>query len=72
VRRLLIGGSPDQGRIPASELNDGACPEKTVHLKYQIQLTENYFNNGKIRELRLLHVYESCSQSTRSQAKPPT
>ena len=32
MRRLLIGGSPDQGRYPASEVNDGACPEKPVHL----------------------------------------
>jgi hypothetical protein len=32
VRRLIIGGSPDQGRYPASEVNDGACPEKPVHL----------------------------------------
>jgi len=32
VRRLLIGGSPFQGRYPASEVNDGACPEKPVHL----------------------------------------
>jgi len=30
---LLIGGSPDQGRYPASEVNDGACPEKPVHLR---------------------------------------
>jgi len=28
VRRLLIGGSPDQGRCPASEVNDGGCPGK--------------------------------------------
>jgi hypothetical protein len=33
VRRLLIDGSPDQGRYPASEVNDGACPEKPVHLR---------------------------------------
>lgn len=32
VRRLLMGGSPFQGRYPASEVNDGACPEKPVHL----------------------------------------
>jgi len=32
VRRLLIGGSPVQGRYPASEVNDGTCPEKPVHL----------------------------------------
>ena len=32
VRRLLIVGSPGQGRYPASEDNDGACPEKPVHL----------------------------------------
>jgi len=32
VRRLLIGGSPFQGRYPASEVNDGACPEKPIHL----------------------------------------
>jgi len=30
---LLIGGSPDQGRNPASEVNDGACPEKPDHLR---------------------------------------
>ena len=34
VRRLLIGGSPDQGRYPASEVNDEACPEKPVHLRH--------------------------------------
>ena len=28
VRRLLIGGSPYQGRCPASEVNDRACLEK--------------------------------------------
>jgi hypothetical protein len=33
VRRLLIGGSPDQERCPASEVNDGGCPEKPVHLR---------------------------------------
>lgn len=27
------GGSPFQGRRPASEVNDGACPEKSDHLK---------------------------------------
>jgi hypothetical protein len=32
VRRLLIGGSPFQGRYPASEVNDGDCPEKPDHL----------------------------------------
>jgi hypothetical protein len=30
---LLIGVNPDQGRHPASEVNDGFCPEKPVHLK---------------------------------------
>ncbi len=34
VRRLLIGGSPVQGRYPASEANDGTCPEKPVHLSW--------------------------------------
>jgi len=29
---LLIGGSPFQGRYPASEVNDGDCPEKPDHL----------------------------------------
>jgi hypothetical protein len=33
VRRLLIGGSPFQGRCPASEVNDGDCPEKPDHLR---------------------------------------
>jgi hypothetical protein len=37
VRRLLIGGSPFQGRCPASEVNDGGCPEKPDHLKPQFQ-----------------------------------
>jgi len=32
VRRLLICGSPFQGRCPASEVNDGGCPEKPDHL----------------------------------------
>jgi len=35
ARRLLIGGSPFQGRYPASEVNDGACQEKPVHLNSQ-------------------------------------
>jgi hypothetical protein len=35
VRRLLIGGSPFQGRCPASEVNDGGCPEKPDHLKFE-------------------------------------
>jgi len=35
VRRLLISGSPDQGRCRASEVNDGACPVKPVHLNPQ-------------------------------------
>ena len=34
VRRLLIGGSPDQGRYPASKANDGTSPEKPVHLTF--------------------------------------
>jgi hypothetical protein len=29
---LFIGGSPVQGRYPASKANDGICPEKQVHL----------------------------------------
>ena len=37
VRRLLIGGSPFQGRCPASKANDGACPEKPVHLNRSIR-----------------------------------
>jgi hypothetical protein len=40
VRRLLnsfgegfaYGGNPFQGRCPASEVNDGGCPEKPDHL----------------------------------------
>ncbi len=32
VRRLLIGGSPLQGRFPASEVNDGPCLEKPDNL----------------------------------------
>jgi len=32
ARRLFIGGSPFQGRYPASEINDWTCPEKPVHL----------------------------------------
>ncbi len=32
MRRLLIGGSPVQGRDPALEVNDGGCPEKPDHL----------------------------------------
>jgi hypothetical protein len=44
VRRLLNSfgegcandGSPCQGRYPASEVNDGTCPEKPVHLTPQI------------------------------------
>jgi hypothetical protein len=32
VRRLRISESPDYGRYPASELNDGARPEKPAHL----------------------------------------
>jgi len=37
---LAHGGSPFQGRFSASEVNDGACPEKTVHLRkgYWIRL----------------------------------
>ena len=34
VRRLLIGGSPDQGRYTASAVNDGACPEKNNPPQY--------------------------------------
>ena len=41
VRRLLnsfgegcaYGGSPFQGRCPASEVNDRGCPEKPDHLR---------------------------------------
>ncbi len=32
MRRLLMGGSPVQGQYPASEVNDGTCPEKPVRL----------------------------------------
>ena len=28
----LESALPQQGRYPASEVNDGACPEKPVHL----------------------------------------
>jgi len=31
---LFIGGSPDQGRYPASEVNDRGSPEKPVHFTY--------------------------------------
>ena len=41
VRRLLIGGSPDQGRYPASEINDGACPEKPVHLTPHVRIGDS-------------------------------
>ena len=34
VRRFLIGGSPVQGRYPASEVNDRACPAKPDHLSH--------------------------------------
>lgn len=33
LRRLLISGSPFQGRYPASKVNDGPYPEKTDHLR---------------------------------------
>jgi hypothetical protein len=32
VWRLPMGGSPFLGRFPASEVNDGRCPEKPYHL----------------------------------------
>jgi hypothetical protein len=32
MRGLLIGGSPDQGHYPASEIGDETCPEKLVQL----------------------------------------
>lgn len=32
VQRLLIGGSPFQGQHPASEVNDGSCPENQAFL----------------------------------------
>ena len=47
VRRLLIGGSPYQGWYPASEVNDGGCPEKPDHLKHSLQYTKD-FNQGGI------------------------
>ena len=37
VGASLIGGSPHQGRYPASEVIDGTCPEKPVHLKYEAE-----------------------------------
>ena len=40
VRRLLIGGSPFQGRCPASEVNDGGCPKKPDHLIEDSELGE--------------------------------
>jgi hypothetical protein len=40
VRRLLMSGSPVQGRYTASEVNDGTCPEKPVHLRVHVTLTE--------------------------------
>jgi hypothetical protein len=43
VRRLLIGGSPFQGRCPASEVNDGGCPEKPVHLSLTLVQQGNAF-----------------------------
>jgi hypothetical protein len=32
-RRLRMGGSPFQGRYPASQVNDGPCPERPDQLK---------------------------------------
>jgi hypothetical protein len=40
VRRLLIGGSPFQGRCPASEVNDGGCPGKPDHLRAAVEAGE--------------------------------
>ena len=44
VRRLLIGGSPYQGRYSASEVIDGTCPEKSVHFKFKQFKTDEYAN----------------------------
>ena len=53
VRRLLIGGSPGQGRYPASEANDGACPEKLVHLNEIVPFVadQSYLNSLSIDQL---------------------
>jgi hypothetical protein len=50
VRRLLIGGSPFQGRCPASEVNDGGCPEKPDHLIYLLSL--DVLDRAKITPLK--------------------
>ena len=55
VRRLLNsfgegfanGGSPDQGRCPASEVNDGACPEKPVQLRVGGRAKKLWGRDGK-------------------------
>ncbi len=36
VRRLLMSGSPLSGAGPASQVNDGACPEKPDHLSLPV------------------------------------
>ena len=33
-----MGGSPLQGRYPASEVNDGACAEKPDQLRWHVTL----------------------------------
>jgi hypothetical protein len=38
VRPLPMGGSPLQGRYPASEVNDGACAEKPDQLRSYVTL----------------------------------
>jgi len=66
VRRLLISGSPDQGRCRASEVNDGASPEKPVHLNLGVAdgSEEIASNNSRIATANTITLLAAVPVST--------
>ncbi len=64
VRRLLTGGSPVQGRYPASEVNDDPFPQTSVHLTGRLRFSSS-LTGHPIEGLRV--VGEHCS----TQCYPP-
>jgi hypothetical protein len=52
MRRLFIGESPLQGRCPASEVNDGGCPEKPDHLSQPASIASPDWHSDVLMERR--------------------
>jgi putative transposase len=62
VRRLLMGGSHHQGWYPYSEVNDGTCPEKSVHLTLVIEALNRALGQHQVNVEQLLIQTDQGSQ----------